>query len=191
MKKIMMMCPICMVLLALSGCANSSDAKENGPSLAYAQAVEVLRAVADAYTEEERFAMCGGDQEHAVMDEPGTFDIGKTEEMKQSLGLPAEFGTKISEAASMVHLMNGNIFTGAAYRLKEDVKTDDFAEAVKTELAEKQWMCGQPDTMAVIDVDGVYVITAYGEAETMKTFRQKALSVLKNAEIVTEAPIVS
>lgn len=179
---------ICFFLPALCGCGNYLQ--DEGEDAAYAKAVEVLRAVADAYAQDEQFAMYGGDQEHAVMDEPGTFDVNKMQEMEQVLGLPAEYASKITDAASMVHMMNGNVFTGAAYRLKSDVNQEDFAQAVKTSLTEKQWMCGQPDTMMVMDVDGTYVITAYGEAEIMDTFKTKASKVFQKAKILTEAPIV-
>ena len=123
-----------------------------------------LRAVVDAYTDEERFAMYGGDREHAVMDAPGTFDVSQVQEMEDVLGLPSGLASDIEEAASMVHMMNGNVFTGAAYRLREGTDQDAFAQAVKTALLEKRWMCGQPDTMLVLSVDHVYVITAFGEA---------------------------
>ena len=64
------------------------------------------------------------------------------------------------------------------------------AQAVKTALLEKRWMCGQPDTMLVLSVDHVYVITAYGEAGIIQTFKEKSMSVLKETKILMEAPIV-
>lgn len=190
MKKLTAMYLICFLALALSGCGKSSDLNKEDKKSDYAQAADVLKTVADSYTQEERFAMYGGDQEHAVMDEPGKFDISKQEEMEETLGLPTELASDIEDAASMVHMMNGNLFTGAAYRLKSSKDIDHFAQAVKGVLREKQWICGQPDTMTVIDVDGVYVITAYGEAQIMETFKKKAMSVFKDAKIVIEAPIV-
>ena len=52
-----------------------------------------------------------------------------------------------------------------------------------------QWMCGIPDTLLMIDVDGTYVITAYGEAGIMDTFKNKALSALDGSEILLEESI--
>lgn len=187
MKKKVLIGLTCFFLPVLCACGN--HLQDMGEDSAYVQAVEVLRAVSDTYTQDEQFAMYGGDQEHAVTDEPGTFDVNKTEEMEQVLGLPAEYASNIADAASMVHMMNGNVFTGAAYRLKDGVSQDDFAKAVQSALTEKQWICGQPDTMLVIDVDGTYVITAYGEAEMMETFKTKAMNVFQDANILTEAPI--
>ena len=54
----------------------------------------------------------------------------------------------------------------------------------------KQWMCGMPDTMVVIDVDGQYVLTAYGADEMIETFNTNALSALDGAKVVLDAPVV-
>ena len=190
MEKKMSICLICCLLNVLSGCGKSQDPALEDEKLHYTQAVDVLRAVVDAYTDEERFAMYGGDREHAVMDAPGTFDVSQVQEMEDVLGLPSGLASDIEEAASMVHMMNGNVFTGAAYRLREGTDQDAFAQAVKTALLEKRWMCGQPDTMLVLSVDHVYVITAYGEAGIIQTFKEKSMSVLKETKILMEAPIV-
>ena len=190
MKKLTAIGLFCFFALVLSSCGKSSDSNKEEKKSDYAQAADVLKAVADSYTQEERFAMYGGDQEHAVMDEPGKFDISKQEEMEDVLGLPTELASGIEDAASMVHMMNGNMFTGAAYRLKSSTDKDHFAQTVKDTLSKKQWICGQPDIMTVIDVDGVYVITAYGEAQIMETFKKKAMFVFKDAKVFIEAPIV-
>ena len=49
------------------------------------------------------------------MDAPGKFDISKTEELGITLGLPEDLWDDIDDAASMVHMMNANTFTGAVY----------------------------------------------------------------------------
>ena len=41
----------------------------------------------------------------------------------------------------------------------------------------------------IVDVDGAYVITAYGEAETMELFKSNALSALTGAQVMLESPI--
>lgn len=170
------------VMLAAAGCGGSSSD--------YASALEVLEAVAGAYKQEDQFAMYGGDQEHAVMDAPGSFDIRKTEELEAVLGLPSELADQLEDAASMVHMMNGNVFTGAAYRLRDNADKHAFAQAVQSALLKKQWMCGQPDTLAVWEVDGTYVITAYGDAEMMEAFQAYTQSVCKDVKVLAEAPVV-
>ena len=188
MKRLTVLCLAVVLAHTGSGCGRGQTEQENKGS-AYASAVEVLEAVAGAYTAEDQFAIYGGDQEHAVMDAPGNFDISKTEELEATLGLPAKLADELEDAASMVHMMNSNTFTGAAYRLKDSADQNAFAQEVTSALLEKQWMCGQPDTLAVLDVDGTYLVTAYGEAEIMETFQAHALSVFPRAKVLTEMPV--
>ena len=71
----------------------------------------------------------------------------------------------------MIHMMNANTFTGAAYHLTGDVSADEFADALKEGILAKQWICGMPDTLVVINVDGQYVIAAYGADDLVETSR--------------------
>ena len=192
MKK-MFICLLGMVMaISLAGCGGQSDAQNGGsaPDSSYTSAVQVLETVIDAYTEEQKFPIGGGDSENLTSEAPGAFDISKTEELDMALGLPESEAANIDDAASMVHMMNANTFTGAAYRLKSGVQVEEFSEAVKENVLAKQWMCGMPDTMVVIDVDGQYVLTAYGADELIETFKTNALSALDGAKVVLDAPVV-
>lgn len=191
MKKATLLFLAVIMIFVLSGCSKENRTEENQGSeeTKYAQALDVLNAVKAVYVEDDIFAMYGGDQENAVMDAPGRFDIGKTEELETMLGLPADQIANIDDAASMVHMMNANTFTSAAYRLKDGQDINAFADAVKVAISDKQWICGQPDTLIIINVDGKYVITAYGAAELIETFKNNALSALDGAQVITEASI--
>ena len=192
MKK-MFICLVGMVMaISLAGCGGQSDAQNGGsaPDSSYTSAVQVLETVIDAYTEEQKFPIGGGDSENLTSEAPGAFDISKTEELDMTLGLPESEAANIDDAASMVHMMNANTCTGAAYRLKSGVQVEEFSEAVKENVLAKQWMCGMPDTMVVIDVDGQYVLTAYGADELIETFKTNALSALDGAKVVLDAPVV-
>jgi len=181
------------MIVAVTGCGGKQEGNgegSGGGESKYAQSVEVLNEVVKVYGEDELFAMYGGNQENAVMDAPGSFDISKTQELEYTLGFPLDQLDKVEDAASMVHMMNANTFTGAVYHLKEGEDMDAFAEAVKSCILAKQWVCGQPETLVVINVDGRYVITAYGVAELIEVFKGHALSALEGAQVITEAPIV-
>lgn len=183
MKRVAVVLLAVLAVLACVGCG--SQKKESK----YAQALDVLNAVEDAYEEADRFAIYGGDQDNAVMDAPGTFDVTKTEEMGFTLGLPQSQFSNVEDAASMIHMMNANTFTGAAYRLKDGTDVKTFADEAKENILATQWMCGIPDTLLIVNVDGTYVITAYGEAGIMETFKNNALSVFEGAEILVETPV--
>ncbi len=190
-KKMAAFLAVAAMVLAAFGCGGQKADEEiqNGKESAFKEALEVLQTVKEAYKEDDVFSMYGGDQANAVMDAPGKFDISQTEELSSVLGLPESQFETVEDAASMVHMMNANTFTGAVYRLKDDADMEEFADAVKENILARQWMCGQPDTLAVIDVDGTYVITAFGEAGIMETFQANALSALDGAKLITEAPI--
>ena len=53
-----------------------------------------------------------------------------------------------------------------------------------------QWICGMPDTLVVINVDGQYVIAAYGADDLVETFKDNALSALDGAEAIIDTPVV-
>ena len=205
MKRLTILFFMVMLIFMLAGCGSGNGGSQSGmgenseeseesqygesEESKYGEALDVLSAIRQSYKEEDMFAIYGGNQENAVMDAPGKFDISKTEEMKVNLGLPEELWDDIDDAASMVHMMNANIFTGAVYHLKDGTDSNDFADAVKTNIMATQWICGQPDTLVVIEVKGNYIITAYGEAEIMETFKNNALSALDGSQVVIEEPI--
>lgn len=181
-----------MMAVVLTGCGGKqggSQAGQGSGESRYADALEVLNEVVKGYSEDELFAMYGGDQENAVMDAPGKFDISKTEELENVYGLPSDLSSSIEDAATMVHMMNANTFTGAAYRLKDGTDVEAFADSVKSCILAKQWICGMPDMLVAINVDGRYVITAFGEAGLMENFKTNALSALGGAQVITEVPI--
>lgn len=205
MKRLTILFFMVMLIFMLTGCGSGNGGSQSGmgenpeeseesqygesEESKYGEALDVLSAIRQSYKEEDMFAIYGGNQENAVMDAPGKFDISKTEEMKVNLGLPEELWDDIDDAASMVHMMNANIFTGAVYHLKDGTDSNDFADAVKTNIMATQWICGQPDTLVIIEVKGNYIITAYGEAEIMETFKNNALSALDGSQVVIEEPI--
>ncbi len=191
MKKVTILFLSAMILFLLTGCgkADTTEESKGSEESQYAQALDILNEVIKVYSEDEMFAIYGGDQENAVMDAPGKFDISKTEELKLTLGLPDELTDDIDDAASMVHMMNANTFTGAVYHLKGDTDKNTFADSVKDNILATQWICGQPDTLVIIDVDSNYVITAYGEAEIIETFKNHALSALDGSQVMTETPL--
>ena len=193
MRKISLFCAVLLMSAALFGCGGGKDqpgGSQGGQEVSYKDALDVLNQVLAVYGEEDRFAMYGGDQENAVMDAPGKFDISKTEELKMNLGLPESQIASVDDAASMIHMMNANTFTGAAYHLKDGTDLDAFAEEVKTNILNTQWICGFPDTL-IINAGGGYVITAYGQGDIMESFKTKVQSALEGSEVMVEVPIAS
>lgn len=192
MKKltaILLAAAVVLVLFAACGGGNDKNAVESS----YADATAVLNAVWATYAdeaEENKFPIGGGDSANMTMDAPGKFDIAATEELDVTLALPASQTANIEDAASMMHMMNANNFTGAAYLLKEGTDVAAFAADYKAGLDSRQWMCGFPEKFVVIQT-GDYVVTAFGNGQIIELFKTKATGALENATVVLEGAIAA
>ena len=188
MKKIITFMLAAAMIFSLAGCGSAKN--ENTESTEFASSEALLTSITETFKEDEQFPIGGGDFDNQVMDKPGKFDVSKVDEMEAMLGLPVEQAEKIDGAASMVHMMNANTFTGAAYHLADGTKATEFAEAVKESIMKKQWLCGMPDQLVIIDGGNGYVITAFGAEDIVGMFKDHTLEVLNGAEILVEEQIV-
>lgn len=190
MKKLVAILLCATIGISVMGCGNKKEPEnEAGAASKYKSALDVLTTVADAYAEDQKFPMAGGDSENMSTEGPAAFDISKTEELTTSLTLPESEIKHIDDAASLVHMMNANIFTGAAYHLTDDADMKDFSKAVEESVLSKQWICGMPDTLVILKADDEYVVTAYGEAEIMETFKENAEASLDGSEVILETSV--
>lgn len=182
------------VLVLFAACGGNTDTnKDNSGASSYADATAVLSAVWAAYAdeaEENKFPIGGGDSANLTMDAPGKFDIAATEELDVTLALPASQTANIEDAASMMHMMNANNFTGAAYKLKEGTDAAAFAKDFQDGLNGRQWMCGFPEKFVVIQT-GDFVVTAFGNGQIIELFATKASGTLENAAIILEGDIAA
>ena len=170
-----------------SGAGSENSADTEG---AYEDAAGLLAAVYASFTEEQKFPIGGGDSANLVMDAPGSFDISKTDELDSPLGLPAGEAGSIDDAASMLHMMNANTFTGAAYHLTEGADQEAFAEAVKENILARQWVCGMPDTLVILGTQDGYVLTAFGASDLVENFKNGAQAALNGCELLLETPVI-
>ncbi len=187
MKKLTAILLALVCVVALAACAGGNTNDDTAAS-SYADAVEVLNTVWATYEDENKFPIGGGDSANMTMDVPGKFDITATEELDVTLALPAAQAANIEDAASMMHMMNANTFTGAAYKIKADADVAAFADEYKANLDGRQWMCGFPEKFIVVKT-GSFVITAFGNGEIIELYKTKALNALENAELVLEGAI--
>ena len=194
MKKRIVLLICGMMILSLFGCGKKEDVTETpAPEAAtvdVADATELLSNVWGTYTEAELFPIGGGDYENVVMDAPGKYDVSKAEEMDSVLGLPQSSAAMIDDAASMMHMMNANTFTCGAYHLTDASKQQAFADALKENIMNRQWMCGFPDTLLIASVGDEYVVSAFGNAEIMETFKTKLTAQYEAAEVMYEESLV-
>lgn len=194
-KKIaVLMCTV--LMMTMIGCGNSNDASgENGnaaennapvETVAVADSVELLTNVWSTYEEADKFPIGGGDYENMVMDTVGAFDVTKTEDLDSLLGMPADGAAMIDDAASMMHMMNANTFTAGAYHLTDASNQQSLADLLKDNIMNRQWMCGFPDTLLIASVGGEYMVSAFGNAEIMETFKTKLQEQYEVTEVIYE-----
>lgn len=184
MKKFMILCLCMALLMSLGACGKEKEPEVQEISIE--SAVALLDTVWQSYTEEEKFPCAGGDLEHANMEGPGEYALDGVEPLDVSFGVPAADATAVTEAASLMHMMNVNTFTAGAFHLADGTDVAVFAKNVKDRVLQRQWVCGCPDTLVIIGVDD-YVVSAYGETNIIETFKTKTLAAYEGvAELLFE-----
>ncbi len=155
---------------------------------AAADAAELLNKVWAKFADDEKFFAMGGHFSNPVDGAAGKYDITMVEDLDGSLGLPQANAAQIDDAASLMHAMNANTFTGAAYHLTEGTDAAAFASDIKAHLATRHWMCGIPETLLIVAVDG-YVVTAFGANDIVSNFKTKLAGEFASAQVLVEEPI--
>ena len=185
MKKFMAI--ICAVIMAFT-CVACGGTGNNGASAGtekaeIASCEDLLNQVWNTFAEDEKFAAMGGDMNNTVDGAAGSFDLSDTENLMYMLHIPEENIALMDEAASLIHMMNANTFTGAAYHLKNGTSADTFAADFKETLKNRRWMCGFPDCFTVMESNG-YVITAFGARDQVEMFKKSAEKAVKDVRVI-------
>ncbi len=201
MKKLIALIFAGLMLFAFAACGDKTDGNdgknnetleetkgEDTPKLEGVKApVDILTAVWGSYGDEEKFFAMGGDFENIVDNAPGAFDITNKDSMASQLVCPENAVAMIDGAASLLHAMNANTFTGAAYHIKDGSEASAFISEMKTAIQGNQWICGFPEKLLVAEVTDEYVVVAFGNGEIIETFKTKLTSQYNFAEIEVEA----
>lgn len=152
-----------------------------------ASALEALQTVWDLFAEGEKFWVVGGGYNNPVDNAPGNVALTDTDYLTFSLLIPEAQLGNVTEAASMMHAMNGNNFTCGVYKVSD---VTDFADAMQNAIQNHQWVCGMPELLKIVDLGGGYVAVAFGIGDAMNPFFQKLASAYPEAEtLVTESVV--
>jgi len=158
-----------MVLTLFAGCGKSEPQATEAPYPAPGSALEILETVWGDYAQEEKFSIIGGNIEANIMDAPGSYDLTYAENMTWNLLVPTDKIANVSEAASMIHMMNANTFTCGAFKINS-ITAADFGKAMQAAIQGNQWMCGFPDSLLIRSFGDEYVVVAFGNADAMTSF---------------------
>ena len=161
---------------------------EDKPAAAVDDALTILNAIWNTYSDEEKFPAAGGDSEHAVDGAPGSFDASNADSLSYQLTFPADDASLIDSAASLVHMMNLNTFTCGAFHVADANNVTRLADDLRTTIQAKHWMCGFPDKLVIVTV-GQSVLSVYGNEELVNTFRDKLLASYSAATAVYDEAI--
>lgn len=187
MKKLLALLLAAVMAISVVACGgNTDDNKVDEPEIK--DALEILTTVWETYEETEVFPVAGGDSANANWEGPAKFDVTATEEIEANFSVSDDLASQIDDAATMMHAMMINNFAAGVYHLTDASKMDDFTSTLKTNLLEKQWLCGSPEKVMIITV-GDYVVSVYGMGELLDTFKTKLTTEYPTATIVCEENI--
>lgn len=177
------------VLMGIMGCGKSNDTMEESKvveTVDVEDATALLSDVWSMYEEADKFPVSGGGYDNMSMEGPGKIDVTQADTLDSLLGVPGEGASMIDDAASMLHMMNANTFTAGAYHLTDASNQQKFEDLLKDNIMNRQWMCGFPETLIIVSVGEEYVVSAFGKADMIETFKTKLQAQYEAAEVIYE-----
>ena len=184
MKKFLSFLLVSAIVMTLcAGCRISQPEQTDGANDVAGNPLEILQTVWDKFSEDEKFPVYGGDAANMTDGKPGEFDVSDTDGLQYNLIVPEAQLTNIEQAASMIHGMMVNNFTCGAFRLKDGVDEDDFAEDMRDAFKDNQWLCGTPEALLVAVIGDRHVLSAFGLEDVLATLRDKLTAAYPNARI--------
>ena len=200
MKKIIAMLLALTMLVAFAGCNNTTAPETtegtNAPettaapetteaATGAAAALDILDTTWNLFGEDEKFFVMGGDFENMVDGAPGAVNVAGVDFLMGNLIVPEAETANVTEAASLIHAMNANTFTCAAYAVA-DVQA--FADAMKTAIQGNHWMCGFPEKLVIAEVDG-FVVVMFGHGDAVNPFLTNLQTAYPTTNVLAEEAI--
>lgn len=180
MKKWIAVFLVLTILVSFAGCGakKPSDAAIKDTSL------EVLTKIWDGMSGD--VPIIGGDfnddGSHLVDNAPGKFDVTNTGALANQLYIPENLQGKLTDCASLMHMMNANTLTIGVCKLSE---AGDFGKTMQETLENNHWMCGMPDKIYVASIGSSDFLIAFGAedligemADVLNTAYGDAVSVI-------------
>lgn len=184
MKKIMALLLAGAMVFGCVACGNGGS-NDSQTKVEVADAQELLTKVWDTYGEDEKFFAMGGHFEAPVDNGPGSYDVAKAEDLEISYCIPADAVAMVDDAATIMHAMNANTFSAAAYHVTDAANVQTVIDGIKERTLNNQWMCGFPDELVIITVGEDYIVSAFGAADIVDNFQAKMTEVYGDAAVVS------
>lgn len=158
-------------------------------------ATEVLAKTWEEYnnaaSEDLKFPVGGGNIENfelVVMDTAGKCDTsleGAKDTLTASFCIPAEAIDMTDDAATMMNMMMANNFSSASYHIADKANVEKVVSDIKEATLNNQWMCGFPEKLIVVTVNGDYVVSAFGNGQVIDAFKTAITTVYGDAAVVS------
>ena len=204
MKKLVALLMAGVMVFGFAACGGNKDNGENQGNeqqneevkVDVADATELFNKVWTNYTETagedlQFFCMGGSMKEDGTFEDgkAGKFDHTKPEDtgMESQLCISADAIAMVDDAASLMHGMMVNNFTGAAYHVADKANTQAVVDGIKERTLNNQWMCGFPEKLIIVTVGEDYVISAFGNGMIIDAFKTSVTTVYGElASVVVE-----
>ena len=188
MKKFLTLLLAAVMTLSLAACGSKADDNTGGDQPA--SALDLLNAVWAKYGDDDKFSVVGGDtnEDNMVENAPGNFSVEDGDALDYSLSFPAADADKLSDAASLIHMMNANTFTAGAFHVASSSDVDTVVSDLKDNVMSRQWMCGFPDKLVILTL-GDYVVSCYGAEDLVDQFSAKVTETFADAAVACDEAI--
>lgn len=191
MKKLVSFIMAFTLVLSMAACGKESGSQDSGKeTVEVKDSLEILTKVWESYSEENKFAITGGDYNNMTDNAPGKFDVTDKESLRSLLVVPEDGAELIDDGASMIHMMNANTFTGAAFHVKDAADVKTFEDSLKEAVLNNQWICGFPEKLVLCQLGEQYVVSAFGNGEMIEYFKTQLQEQYPGVTVVAEESLV-
>ncbi len=178
-----------MICSALTACGNKENPgtsdSQTEVQVTEESALKLLENVWASMDDDQKFPVMGGDAAAGVTDNAGSFSLEDAAAVDSMLGVPEASLGKVSEAASLIHMMNANSFTGSAFKTADGETAKELAGEMEKHLSDRQWICGFPEKLYIATTSDGFVVSAFGAGDILSVFTEK-LTGIYTVEVVTD-----
>ena len=202
MKKILALILAAIMLVSVVACGKTVEETEAPTETPTEEATEgtaipeVSVTPLDALTtlwnntpEDYQFFAMGGSYDALVDGMPGEYNLNGEEAaggLDNMTHYPMDQFEKLTGAATLVHAMNANTFTAAAYSFADAATTTAMIDVLKDAISNTHWMCGFPEKLVIVQVADNCLVAMFGVGEVVDVFANNAVELLSGTVVVDQ-----
>ena len=109
-----------------------------------------------------------------------------------NLGFPVAEISKIENIACMFNEFSSNLFNCYTVKLISGTDVNALANTVKENVLNRQWFCGMPEKLVIINCTDNYILVVWGivnDGGLVNPFVESVLNTVEGSSIIVEAEI--